>query len=321
VLLAGTSVSRASLHNQYIMDYVLGGVCIGDTVMVHKSGEIIPEVIQVVKEKRPVDAKPFVIRRCPVCGAEVKTTDVQTICPNDDCPAKLTQHIEYWCSKHVMDIEGIGPKVIGALVEECGVDGVAALYRLTKEQLDNLEVVGPVRGPKLLAALSKSKGQDIDRFIAGLGMSGVGRTIGKELAKLCPDIWAIAKLSKEELRKVPNIGEISANIIYEFFQKAENLNFLHEIESLGFNMKSLEYGTAPEKAPLSGLTFVITRTLPSMSREEAKAIIEAKGGKVPGSVSKKTSYLVAGDAAGSKLQKAQALGIPILSQNDLDRMV
>jgi len=331
VLLCGTSVSKATLHNQAFMDTVLSGVCVGDTVLVHKSGEIIPEVLSVRTEKRPSGAKPFQIRFCPVCGAPaVLGTDengnegAAMLCSNDDCPARLAKHIEYWCSKHIMDIDGIGPSVIEALIESCAVNSVEDLYRVDADVLSAIPQIGPVRGPKLYAGIQQSKTKDIDRLIAGLGMSGIGRTIGQALARKFPNIWEVAQASEEMLKSIDGIGDISAHIIYGYFHKLSNYEHVERLAALGVNIVSQSYEDnthVTAKGVLNGMTFVITGTLPTMKRDKAETLITANGGKVTGSISKKTTYLVAGEAAGSKLDKAQKLGIPVISEDDLKQML
>lgn len=329
VLLCGTIVTRATLHNQSFMDNVLGGVCVGDTVVVHKSGEIIPEVLRVVKEKRPENATAFSIQTCPVCGAPaVPGTDengcdgVVMLCSNNDCPAKLAKHIEYWCSKHVMNIDGIGPNIINALIENGLLSSIADLYRLTIDDVTCIQQIGPVRGPKLIAEIEASKNADIDRLIAGLGMPGVGRAIGAELAKHYPNIWEIAMAKENDLLNINGVGAISAKVIYDYFHDVKNYEYVEVLSALGINVVSKSFSTAStnDSLPFSGLTFVVTGTLPTMSREEAHTFIEQNGGKASTSVSKKTNFLVAGEAAGSKLKKAQDLGIRIIAEDELLRM-
>lgn len=329
VLLCGTSVTRATLHNQDFMDIVLHGVCIGDTVLVHKSGEIIPEIIKVVREKRPEGATPFKITVCPVCGApavlmaDADGNGVQMMCSNALCPAKLAKHLEYWCSKHVMDIDGMGPSSINALIESGKLQSIPDLYRLTEEDLAGESAIGQVRAKKLRNAIQASKEADIDRLIAGCNMPGVGRTIGKALAKCYPTIWDIAEADVETLKNIENIGDVSAQTLYDFFRDGDTMEFLSQLESLGCNMNSLHYGEKAEERAASAITgkvFVITGTLPTMSRTEAAKFIEDHGGKVTGSVSAKTHFLVAGEAAGSKLTKAQALGIPVIDEDTLRKM-
>ena len=325
VQLAGTTVTCATLHNQAFMDDALGGIGIGDKIRVHKSGDIIPEVLQVLD--RPADRESFKITTCPVCGAEAvlgtnETGDdaVAYVCPNDGCPSKLLKHIEFWASRDVMDIEGMGPAVINALTDAGLVNSVADLYRLKLSDIIDIKVIGPVRGPKLLSAIEASKTRDIDRLIKGLGIPGVGRHVGAALAKVYPDIHTIARLTESELSAVDGSGDITAAVIHRFFDKSDNMDMVHTLEELGLNMKSLRYGAQSpdaEDAPFAGKTFVITGTLPTMDRNQASQYIEERGGKVSGSVSKKTSYLVAGEAAGSKLTKARDLGVAVLTEEEL----
>lgn len=330
VLLSGTSVSKATLHNQSFMDTVLGGVCVGDTILVHKSGEIIPEVLKVIQEKRPNGVEPFHITNCPVCGSPaVLVVDedgngVQMVCPNDNCAAKLARHIEYWCSKHVMDIDGIGPSVIKALIDSGEVHSIEGLYQVDAETLSAIPQIGPVRGPKLYASIQQSKTKDIDRFIAGLGIPGIGRTIGQALAKKFSNIWEVAMATEDVLKGIDGIGDISAHDIYTYFHKPANYEHVKRLAALGVNVVSQSYDNGSHiiaNGMFSGMTFVITGTLPTMKRDEAEALITKNGGKVTGSVSKKTTYLVAGEAAGSKLDKAKKLGVPIISEDDLLTML
>lgn len=333
VMLCGTMVTKATMHNQSFMDTVLRGVCIGDTVVVHKAGEIIPEVLRVLKDKRPVGAVPFTIKTCPVCGspavlaADDNGNGVAMVCGNDNCPAKLAKHIEYWCSKHVMDIDGVGPSVVNALIDSGAVNNIEDLYRLNEETLAAIPQIGPVRAPKLMRSIERSKKWDIDRFIAGLGMLGIGRTIGQALAKKYRNVWEIAMAKKDELMSIDGIGNVSAAVIYGYFHDLGNYTHMERLAALGVNVVSLSYqdeadaANEAKAALLAGMTFVITGTLPTMKRNEAEALIVANGGKVTGSVSKKTTYVVVGEAAGSKLEKANELGIPTLTEDGLKNLL
>lgn len=320
ILLCGTMVSRATLHNQQFMDDVLGGIGVGDTVLVHKSGEIIPEILKIFHEKRTESIQDFTITHCPVCGATAVIGGDESgngtvhVCSNDDCPAKLERHLVYWCSKHVMDIMGFGPKIVQSVMN-AGVNSVLDLYHLTEDDLAAIPEVGKVRAKKLYDNIQQSKNNDIDRLIAGLGMPGIGRTIGKELASKFSNLDEIAEASVETLKNIDGIGEISAEVIYSYFHDPKHMCFIKELEGLGVNMVSAKKFTAGNV--FAGLTFVITGTLPTMSRNEAAELIAANGGKVSGSISKKTSYLVAGEAAGSKLKKAADLGIPVITEKEL----
>ena len=290
----------------------MGGVAIGDTVDVHKAAEIIPEILKVYHEKRPTGAKNFAIETCPACGAHAVLTADENgdgtvhICPNIDCPAQLAKHIEFWGSKNVMDIDGLGPSAVQALMGANLISRVADLYTLTVDSLTELEGFGTAKANTLIRSIEASKDRNIDRLIKGLGMLGVGRSIGKELAKRCPDIWAITEMSVEDLLQVDGVGKISAEVIYTYLHNPDNLETLHLLEALGVNMTSKSYQSevTVSRRPFGGLTFVITGTLPAMKRNEAQEFIERYGGKVSGSVSKKTSYLLAGEDAGSKLEQA-----------------
>lgn len=325
VELGGTTVTRATLNNQRFMDNDLGGVAIGDTVDVHKAAEIIPEILKVYHEKRPTGAKNFAIETCPACGAHAVLTADENgdgtvhICPNIDCPAQLAKHIEFWGSKNVMDIDGLGPSAVQALMGANLISRVADLYTLTVDSLTELEGFGTAKANTLIRSIEASKDRNIDRLIKGLGMLGVGRSIGKELAKRCPDIWAITEMSVEDLLQVDGVGKISAEVIYTYLHNPDNLETLHLLEALGVNMTSKSYQSevTVSRRPFGGLTFVITGTLPAMKRNEAQEFIERYGGKVSGSVSKKTSYLLAGEDAGSKLEKAKALGTPVIDESTL----
>ena len=329
VELAGTTVSRATLHNQDFMDIFLGGIGIGDTIVVHKSGEIIPEVLRVIRSKRPTTTKPYKIEHCPVCGAKAVLAGDDNgngtfmICSNTQCPAVSEQRIIYWCSKHVMDIQGLGPKNVKKLID-AGVQTITDLYMLSSVAYTS--VFGPVSGPKIYNAVQESKQQNIDRIIAGLGISGVGRHIGAQLAETYPDMAHIKTAAlNNKLTQLDGIGELMGLYIREYFEEHENIKFLDTLEKFGMNMTSKTY-QSPDNVttthqPLTGMTFVITGTLPNISRTDAKAYLESLGAKVSGSISKKTTYLLAGEDAGSKLTKAQELNIPIISFEELNKMV
>lgn len=323
IQLGGTTVSRATLHNQkFIEENRIG---IGAEVEVLKSGEIIPKVVGVPK---PAD-KPFEIKACPVCGAPaVLFTDENGTdngvygCPNILCPAQKARYIEFFCSKEVMDISGMGPAMVDKLIELGLIDDVADIYRLNEhgEEIAALDGMGEKSVAALLKAIEASKTRDIDRLIKGLGVPGVGRHAGKALAAKYPDMDAILALSEDELQSVDGIGGITARDFHAFARSEAGISRYNALSAAGVNTKSQKYGAASGGA-FTGLTFVITGTLPTMSRDEAKALIEANGGKCAGSVSKKTSYLLAGEAAGSKLAKATELGVKVLSEADLKTML
>lgn len=337
VFLEGSRVGKATLHNP---EYIKGlGVDVGDTVVIHKAASIIPAVLRVTKKAAPrhkpgseipipgyfdVFALP-----CPSCGGKILpgtdgdgNNEGGAYCPNLNCPAQLSRHFEFWGSRDCMDIANFGPAVVQQFMELGWLRDITDIYRLQehRDEMSQLKGWGKRSADNLLDGIEHSKTQDIDRLIKALGMNGVGRHIGRALAAKYPDIWRISELPVEELCTVDGVGEISAKEIYRYFHNEENLHLLRDLESLGVNMKSLAYGTQSKAGKLTGLTFVITGTLPSMTRTEAKAFIEANGGKVTGSVSKKTSYLLAGEEAGSKLDKAKALGIQVLSEDQIREM-
>lgn len=331
VQLAGTTVTRATLHNQDFMDTVLGGVAIGDTIVVHKSGEIIPEVLKVLHDKRPAGAQDFKITTCPVCGAKAvlgadeNGNGTQMFCTNPDCPAILEGRLIYWCSKHIMDIDGIGPKVIRALLR-FGLTSIEGLYEISEDELASIKEIGSVRAAKLFPAIQHSRNANIDRLIAGLGIPGVGRHIGAILAEKYPDMQSIKTAAlHDELTAIDGIGDITANDIKAFFTDPARMSFLDNMAALGFNMKSLTFQPANQASsgnkPLTGLTFVITGSFPTMSRTDMKAYLESLGAKVSSSVSKKTSYLLAGEGGGSKRDKADELHVPVLTAEQLDALV
>lgn len=325
ILLAGTTVTRATLHNMGYIENCLGGIAAGDVIEVHKSGEIIPEVLRIVQRS---DNKLFQIEHCPVCGApavlqsDENGNGSQYYCSNlSDCPAVRVNRLVYWCGKHIMDIDGLGPKNIEQLVNRGLLTHVYDLYELSLENL--VTVFKEKTASKIYNAIQNSKQNDIDRLIAGLGVPGVGRTIGQALAKQFADMNDVINAARnEQLGHIEGIGDITAHDLKTYFDRPENVMFIQKLANADVNMVSKSYGgTELQAQPLAGLTFVITGTLDGMSREEAKEYIEHRGGKVSGSVSKKTNYLLAGENGGSKLDKAKSLGITIINLNDLYDML
>lgn len=322
VRLCGTSVSRATLHNQDFMDEL--DIGIGDTVVVYKSGEIIPKIKEVKKEKRPAGWVKFQIPDvCPVCGEKTvrdkDTTDIK--CTNENCPAQLERHIINFVGRDAMDIKGFGTVYIEELINKGYISSVADIYRL-KEHRDALieeGIIGKEKNTdKLLDAIEKSKENDAYQLLTGLGISNVGKAAAKAIMRKLQNFDALMRASSEELQEVDDIGRVSADCILDFFQKEENQALMEQLKDAGVNMECLEEDRGD--LMLSGVTFVITGTLPNMDRKEAAAYIEQLGGKVTGSVSKKTNYLLAGENAGSKLKKAQDLGITVISEEELFHM-
>ena len=319
IRLCGTTVSRATLHNQDFIDEL--DIGIGDTIVVYKSGEIIPKIKEVVKSKRPQGVSTYKIpMTCPVCGAptvrEANTADIK--CSSTTCPAQLERHIINFVSRDAMNIMGFGTVYIEELVRRGYIANIADIYDLVnhRDELIAEGIIGKEKNTdKLLAAIEESKGNDANCLLTGFGIPGIGKAAAKSLLNHFGDIEAIAKATEDELRQVDDIGDVSVKALVTFFTDPTCQEILGRLKSSGVNMTKLQEENAGNS--LEGLTMVITGTLPTLGRKEAAALIEANGGKVTGSVSKKTNYLVAGEAAGSKLDKAVSLGIPVISEEEL----
>lgn len=322
IRLCGTSVSRATLHNQDFIDEL--DIGIGDKILVYKSGEIIPKVKQVLKEKRPEGTVRFRIPDvCPVCGAktvrENNTADIKCVSPT--CPAQLERHIINFVGRDAMDIKGFGTVYIEELVRKGYLKNIADIYdlKLHREELIQQGIIGKEKNTdKLLEAIEKSKENDAFKLLTGFGIPNVGKAAAKAILKNFSSIQELAGASVEELTAVNDIGQVSAACIRDFFEDEKNRELLKRLEESGVNMKAAEQSSGGK---LSGLTFVITGTLPGMDRKEAAALIEEAGGRVSGSVSKKKNYLLAGENAGSKLTKAQELGVEIIDEARLLAML
>lgn len=323
IRLCGTTVSRATLHNQ---DYINElGVGIGDTIVVYKSGEIIPKVKQVKKELRPEGTVTFRIPDyCPVCGAktcrEEDTADIKCTSPN--CPAQLERHIINFVGRDAMDIKGFGTVYIEQLVKLGYIKDIADIFALKnhRQQLIENGIIGKEKNTdKLLDTIERAKGNDAYMLVSGLGIPNVGKNAARTLLKYFGSVESLMEADEEKLTQVPDIGSISAKAIRDFFLNEKNVELIRRLKEYGVNLQNLTEETMG--GSLEGMTFVITGTLPGMDRKEAAELIEKNGGKVTGSVSKKTTYLLAGDNAGSKLTKAQEIGIPVLSEEDLKQMI
>lgn len=322
IRLCGTSVSRATLHNQdFIDDLDIG---IGDTIVVYKSGEIIPKIKEVKKEKRPEGTKRFQIPDvCPVCGAKTErekdTADIKCTSPN--CPAQLERHIINFVGRDAMDIKGFGTVYIEDLVRLSYLKDVADIYALKehREELIEQGIIGKEKNTdKLLDAIEKSKENDAYKLLTGLGIANVGKAAAKSIMKHFKTFEVLRNADMEALKEVKDIGEVSAQCIYDFFHNEKNEVLLNRLKDYGVNMEYIPEEGTDER--FLGQTFVITGTLPNMDRKEAAALIEKFGGKVSGSVSKKTNYVLAGENAGSKLTKANELGIMVISEEKLLEM-
>lgn len=334
VQLAGTRVERATLNNAAFIKNL--DIRIGDTIVLHKSGDIIPKITMVELGKRPADAVPYDMTSqvCPVCGEPIASVNgsVDLYCTNDSCPAKTVNRIIHFASKACMDIKGLGSQIIQDLVDSRFISNPVDLYELYEEESELIDMYGEKTAKKLLAAIENSKTQNADRVLKGLGYRLIGGHVARALFTQCKatdgNLLGLSALSVDYI-KAYNIPGFSDAIYAALDAMLSDPMFKQEVAALYNAGVNLDYhapnasanGSAEDAVSLSGKTFVITGTLPTMSREEAKTFIEAHGGKVTSSVSKKTSYLVAGEAAGSKLDKANALGIPVLDEAGLKAMV
>ena len=314
VRLAGTTVTNATLHNQ---DYIREkDIRIGDTVIVQKAGEIIPEIVSVEREKRPDDAAEFVFpQTCPVCGAPVlRDPDGAAIrCTGAECPAQLLRNLIHFAARNAMDIDGVGPAVLQQLIEAKLVANPADLYDLTAEQLKKLERMGAKSAQNAVEAIAKSKENDLWRLIYALGIRQVGEKAAKVLAAHFGSMDALRRATAEELTQIDDVGAVTADYITRWMQSEQAADLLERLKNAGLNMESRR---TLVDSRFAGMTFVLTGALTRFTREEAGEMIEQRGGKAASSVSKKTTYVVAGENAGSKLKKAQELNIPVLSEEE-----
>ena len=319
VRLAGTTVTSATLHNQ---DYITEkDIRIGDTVVVQKAGEIIPEIVEVIREKRPEGTAPYTLPgACPVCGAPVvRDEDGAAVrCTGAECPAQLLRNLTHFASRDAMDIDGCGPAVLQQLVESGLVRTAADLYTLEAEQVAKLERMGKKSAENLIGAIEKSRSNDLSRLIYGLGIRQVGEKAAKVLAMRFGALDALMAATVEELTEVPDVGEITARCIVDYLSQPQALDLIRRLREAGVNFQSTREVVDQRFA---GMTFVLTGTLTRFDRKAAQSLIEERGGKAAGSVSKKTSYVVAGEAAGSKLRKAEELGIPVLTEDEFAQML
>ena len=299
VRLAGTTVTNATLHNQ---DFISEkDIRVGDTVLVQKAGEIIPEIVMVLKEKRPEGTEPYFLpATCPVCGAPVARDEdgAHIRCTGAECPAQRLRHLVHFASRDAMDIEHLGPAVVEALVGAGLVKGPGDLYHLKVEDVQQLERMGKKSAENLIAAIEKSKSAGLGRLLFAFGIRQVGQKAGKVLSAHFGTLDALMAADAETLTAIPDIGAITAQSLLDWFQNPQSLHLIETLRTAGVSFQSTE---APVGEALAGRTFVLTGTLEHLGRKEATERIEAQGGKVSGSVSKKTSYVVAGEAAGSKL--------------------
>ncbi len=317
IQLAGTTVSRAVLHNQDFINEKK--IAVGDRILVRKAGEIIPEVIASVSHDpdKEIFQIPLV---CPSCGSPVVRDEGEAVlrCTNVDCPAQLLRNLIHFASRDAMDIDGLGPAVLSALVGIHAIHSPADLYTLSAETIASLDKMGEKSAANLLAALEKSKQNDLSRLVFALGIRNVGQKASQLLCQKFQHIDQLMNADFEQISAIDGFGDVMAENVVQFFQLAKTRDLIERLRGLGLNMVST---LKPVGDKLTGLTFVLTGTLPTLSRNEAKEKIEALGGKVSSSVSKKTSYVLAGEDAGSKLKKAQDLGITLLSEDEFLKML
>lgn len=319
VRLAGTTVTNATLHNQDFISRL--DIRIGDTVRIRKAGEIIPEILEVDISKRPEDAKPYQLpSTCPVCGAEVVRDEDGAFlrCTGAECPAQLSRNIAHFVSRDAMDIDGLGSAIVESLISQGLIHSPADIYYLTLDEISGLWKSGTTAAKKLLAAIEASKQQDVCRLIFALGIRQVGAKTGKSLAAAFGSLDGLMDATEEELTNVPDIGEVTAKSIYEWFRQEQSRHMISRLREAGVNFESKRVITDTR---LAGKTIVLTGALSRFTREEATEKIELLGGKASGSVSKKTTFVVAGENAGSKERKARELGIPVLTEEEFWDMI
>lgn len=320
VRLAGTTVSRATLHNlEFIRER---DIMLNDTVTVRKAGDIIPEVVRANKDKRDGSEKVFNMPDiCPSCGEPVfydPDEGAAVRCTNASCPCQLSRSIEHFASKGAMDIDGLGPQIVESLINADLIHSYADLYYLKKEDISSLERMGEKSASNLISAIEKSKNAGLERLICALGIKNIGEVAAASLARKFKTLDNCMNATREELLSIDDFGEISTSCVINFFSHPQSIEICERLKSAGVLCEAVD---APSSDKFKGLTFVLTGTLPTLSRDEASKMIKDMGGKTSGSVSKKTNYVVAGDAAGSKLTKARELGVTVIDENTLLEMV
>lgn len=318
VLLAGTSVSRAVLHNQDFINEK--NIAIGDIITVRKAGEIIPEVLGVFEKISNENTVYELPEYCPVCNTKAVREDDESVlrCPNVDCPAQLFRSIVHFASKPAMNIDGLGPQIVRVLLDSNLINSVADLYQLQKEQLLQLDKFAEKKAENLIYAINKSKANSLDRLIFGLGIRNIGQTSAKLLCDKFGNLEKIMSADEIEIAEIDGFGDIMAQNVYNSLREPHMISLIEKLKLYGLNTK---YEKKAIKDIFSGMTFVLTGALPSMTRDEAKEIIEQNGGKTSSSVSKKTTYVLAGEDAGSKLTKAQSLGVEVISEEQFKQMI
>ena len=320
VVVAGSTISKTTLHNEdFIKEKDLR---IGDHIFIQKAGDVIPEVVEVLKEKRTGKEVVFEMPKvCPVCGAEVVREEGEAVnrCIGIECPAKMLRNIVHFVSREAMNIDGLGESIIEQLIEKGFINNIADIYYLKYEDISSLKKEGDKFTKNLLNAINDSKKNDLDKVICSLGIKNVGSKLAKTLAKEFRSMDRLIEADIIRLNEINDVGEITANNIYEFFRQDQTKDLIQRLKDAGVNMEYLQEESDDER--FSGKTFVLTGSLEKYTRDEASDIIERLGGKTSGSVSKKTSYVLAGEEAGSKLTKAQTLGVPIITEQEFEEMI
>lgn len=320
VVVAGSKISKTTLHNE---DFIREkGLKIGDTVVIQKAGDVIPEIVGVKKEKRTGKEKEFNMpNKCPVCGAPAIREEGEAVirCTGIECPAKLLRNIMHFASKEAMEIDGLGEAIIQQLLERGLIKNIADIYSLTLEDVASLKKNGKRFAQNLIDAIEKSKRNDLFKLITALGIRHIGSKGAKNLANKYKNIDNIMNANIEDLAETEDIGEITAKSIYESLHQEQTIDLLNKLKLAGVNMSKIEEDGLDNR--FDGKTFVLTGSLENFSRTEATDIIEKFGGKTSSSVSKKTDYVLAGEEAGSKLSKAQSLGITIITEKEFEEMI
>lgn len=320
VKVAGSTISKTTLHNE---DFVKEkGLKIGDTVIIQKAGDVIPEVVGVVESKRTGNEKEFVMPTvCPVCGAPTVREEGEAVtkCTGIECSAKALYNMLHFASKEGMEIDGLGFSIIEQLYDKNLISGIASIYDLKLEDVASLKKNGKKFAQNLIDAIENSKKNDLFKLLTGLGIPHVGAKTAKNLARTYRNIDNLMNASVDSLNMQSDMGEVMANSIYDFFHEEQSIDLINKLKSAGVNMECLEEESTDKR--FEGMTFVLTGTLTKYSRNEASDIIEKLGGKTSGSVSKKTTYVLAGEDAGSKLTKAQSLGVTVITENEFENMI
>ena len=320
VKVAGSTISKTTLHNEdFIKEKDLR---VGDTIVVQKAGDVIPEILEVKKEKRTGKETPYEMPKvCPVCGAPVVREEGEAVsrCTGIECPAKLVRNIIHFVSRECMNIDGLGEKIIEQLIDKKLINNIADIYYLTFEDIASLKKNGKKFAQNLIDAINASKANDLYRLIAALGIRHIGVKAAKTLAKKYKTMESLMEASEESLAMTEDIGGISAKSLYEFFRQEQTIDLINKLKEANINMEAIEEEGADNR--FEGMTFVLTGSLEKFTRKDASDLIEKFGGKTSGSVSKKTSYVLAGEEAGSKLTKAQDLGVTIITEEQFEEMI